>query len=341
MAGFDSWTPEKAKYDPSRVDWATLHEDLRGLLSTCECAPILVRLSWHDAGTFDRADGSGGARGAQRFPDGESKHGANAGLAVARGFLQPYQEKHPLVSHADLWALAATVAIEHAGGPWVPFRAGRTDIKTAAGCVADGRLPDAAQGASHLRTVFSRMGFGDAEIVALSGAHTLGRCHADRSGFSGPWTEHPLRFDNSYFSALVGCEWGLSSKPNSPDAPSKPQYRCASKPGLMMLPTDHALVTDAALRVHAERFAADPDAFAVAFTSGARAARPAPAGPPLPLTRHRRCRAAFVRLQENGHASLTPVPALEAARSQHLGHAAHKSRAAKGRLHGTPRDREG
>ena len=33
-----------------------------------------------------------------------------------------------------------------------------------------------------------RMGFNDQEIVALSGAHTLGRCHADRSGFVGPWT---------------------------------------------------------------------------------------------------------------------------------------------------------
>lgn len=33
-----------------------------------------------------------------------------------------------------------------------------------------------------------RMGFNDQEIVALCGAHTLGRCHDDRSGFVGPWT---------------------------------------------------------------------------------------------------------------------------------------------------------
>lgn len=32
------------------------------------------------------------------------------------------------------------------------------------------------------------MGFNDQEIVALNGAHTLGRCHSDRSGFLGPWT---------------------------------------------------------------------------------------------------------------------------------------------------------
>jgi len=40
-----------------------------------------------------------------------------------------------------------------------------------------GRLPDASQGAQHLRDVFYRMGFDDEAIVALSGAHTLGRCH--------------------------------------------------------------------------------------------------------------------------------------------------------------------
>ena len=49
----------------------------------------------------------------------------------------------------------------------------------------NGRLPDAAQGQKHVRDVFYRMGFNDQEIVALLGAHTIGRCHADRSGFVG------------------------------------------------------------------------------------------------------------------------------------------------------------
>lgn len=43
-----------------------------------------------------------------------------------------------------------------------------------------GRLPDADKGnpmatAQGLRDVFYRMGFNDREIVALSGAHALGR----------------------------------------------------------------------------------------------------------------------------------------------------------------------
>ena len=49
----------------------------------------------------------------------------------------------------------------------------------------NGRLPDAAQGENHVREVFYRMGFNDRDIVALCGAHALGRCHTDRSGFEG------------------------------------------------------------------------------------------------------------------------------------------------------------
>ena len=64
----------------------------------------------------------------------------------------------------------------------------------------DGRLPDAKQGHDHLRDIFYRMGFVDREIVALSGAHALGRAHPDRSGFDGPWTKEPLVFDNTYFT---------------------------------------------------------------------------------------------------------------------------------------------
>ena len=69
------------------------------------------------------------------------------------------------VGYADLWALAAITAIEWAGGPSVPFRAGRTDVKSSAECVAEGRLPDGDKGASHIRQVFNRMGFNDSESL--------------------------------------------------------------------------------------------------------------------------------------------------------------------------------
>lgn len=274
-----------ATYDVSAVDWKGLKADLALLAEECQCAPILVRLSWHDSGTFSAANSgephklSGGSSAAQRFPDGESQHPANAGLAVARGLVQPYKEKYPAVGYADLWALAAITAIEWAGGPSVPFRAGRADVKSSAECVANGRLPDGDKGASHLRTVFNRMGFNDSEIVALSGAHTLGACHASRSGFEGPWTDTPLRFDTRYFELLLECEWQPTKAPTT----GAPQMACPKHPSQMMLSTDVALVTDPKLAVHTKRFAADEAAFFSAFV------------------------AAFSKLQENSHAGLTSV----------------------------------
>ena len=54
--------------------------------------------------------------------------------------------------------------------------------------------------AEHLREIFYRMGFSDDEIVALAGAHTLGRCHTDRSGWDGPWTN-----GEGWVGGWVGC----------------------------------------------------------------------------------------------------------------------------------------
>ena len=51
------------------------------------------------------------------------------------------------------------------------------------------------------------MGFDDREIVTLSGAHALGRCHTDRSGYSGPWTFSPTVVTNDYFKLLLEEKW--------------------------------------------------------------------------------------------------------------------------------------
>ena len=53
--------------------------------------PVLVRLAWHAAGTYDKATNSGGSDGATMRFAPESDHGANAGLAVARTLLEPIQ----------------------------------------------------------------------------------------------------------------------------------------------------------------------------------------------------------------------------------------------------------
>mmetsp|Transcript_30786 Transcript_30786/g.45607 ORF Transcript_30786/g.45607 Transcript_30786/m.45607 type:complete len:402 (-) Transcript_30786:766-1971(-) len=222
--------------------------------------PMGVRLAWHSSGTFKKDDGSGGSNGATMRFEPESTDGANAGLGILRDILVPVRKKFPNVSVSDIWAMAGAAAVEHCGGPKVPLVLGRED-KGQGFCPENGRLPDASQGAQHLRDVFYRMGFNDQEIVALSGAHTLGRCHKTRSGFDGPWTEDPLKFDNTYFTNLLEKKW----QQREWDGPL--QYEDAETKSLMMLPTDIALTTDDSFKVWVEKYAQDADLFEKDFAA--------------------------------------------------------------------------
>ena len=209
--------------------------ELRAFIANKNCAPIMLRLAWHDAGTYDVNTKTGGPNGSIRTEE-EYSHGSNNGLKIAIDFCEEIKSKHPRITYADLYQLAGVVAVEVTGGPTVDFVPGRKDSTISP---KEGRLPNATKGAPHLRDIFYRMGLSDKDIVALSGGHTLGRAHADRSGFEGPWTKEPLKFDNSYFVELLKGE----------------------SEGLLKLPTDIALLDDPVFRPYVELYAKDEDAF--------------------------------------------------------------------------------
>ncbi|TKA59224.1 Cytochrome c peroxidase, mitochondrial [Friedmanniomyces simplex] len=220
--------------------------------------PVLLRLGWHSSGTYDNLTNTGGSNGAtMRFPP-EGDHGANAGLKAARDFLEPVKKSFPWITYSDLWTLGAICAIQEMGGPDIAWRPGRAD-RDVSYCSPDGRLPDASKGSDHLRGIFYRMGFNDQEIVALSGAHALGRCHTDRSGFEGPWTLSPITMTNDYFKLLIEEEWDWRNW-NGPR-----QYQDKTKT-LMMLPTDVALIKDEGFRSHVQRYAKDQGEFFADFS---------------------------------------------------------------------------
>jgi len=188
--------------------WAGVRKAVEELIAKdANYGPLFVRLAWHASGTYDKASGTGGSNGAtMRFPP-ECKHGANNGLNLARDALEPVKTANPDISYADLWTFAGAAAIEYMGGPHIPWTEGRSDKPDGTSCPAEGRLPDASKNAAHIRQIFYRMGFNDREIVALIGAHTLGFCHADRSGYVGPWTRDPYGFDNSFYQLLLSEPW--------------------------------------------------------------------------------------------------------------------------------------
>lgn len=256
-----------------------LVKDLDKLIKEENCGPIMIRLSWHDAGVYSTGKLTGGCpNAAMRFPDGgEGAFGANAGLDVAIGLLKPIADKYvnemKLLSHADLWTLAANIAIQAMSGPFIRTRFGRKDAASSADSVESqvGRLPDGDKGVDHLRDIFYPKGFSDKDIVALSGAHTVGSCHLDRSGFDGPWTQTPLMFDNSYFKDLLKKTY-VDEKTSA----GNPQFRDPST-GTIMLKSDIALLEDPAFKEYVEKYANDKQAYFDDFAS------------------------AWVRLQENGY----------------------------------------
>ncbi|KAL0726411.1 hypothetical protein Bca4012_022504 [Brassica carinata] len=133
-----------------------------------------------------------------------------------------------VVSCADIIAMAARDAVFWAGGPYYQIPNGRFDGKRSK--IEDTRnLPSPFLNASQLIQTFGQRGFSVRDVVALSGAHTLGvaRCSSfkDRlttpdstmdSSFAktlsktcsaGDNTEQPFDatrndFDNAYFNAL-------------------------------------------------------------------------------------------------------------------------------------------
>ena len=248
------------------VDYAAVRKAIAKLIEEDDTrGPLFVRLAWHASGTYSKHDKSGGSSGGLIRFTPEAGWGANVGLDKARGLLEGVKAKFPALSYADLFILSGVVAVEEMGGPQVPFRPGRKDHDSGKASPPDGRLPAADQGCpgktvKHVRDVFYRMGFSDREIVALLGAHSLGSCHADRSGYVNPWTNAPTTFSNEYFRELLENKWTIK-KWDGPVQYEDPTGK------LMMLPADMGLLFDKEFRKYVELYANDADLFAKDFAA--------------------------------------------------------------------------
>lgn len=92
------------------------------------------------------------------------------------------------MSWGDVVAVAGAVAVEATGGPRIDLQLGRENAS-----VQDprGALPSPAETVDELRKRFQPRGFDDRDLVALSGAHTLGKVTG-----AGPFVAEPNRFQN-------------------------------------------------------------------------------------------------------------------------------------------------
>ena len=172
------------------------------------------------------------------------------------------------VSLADLIQLAGAHAVAATGGPAIRVPLGRLDATSAD---PEGRLPPETLDGAAMRAHFAASGLSARELVALSGAHTIGG-----KGFGAP-----LAFDTAYYATLLARPWS--------DAAATPEARGMAEH--VGLPSDKALAEDAVALPWIKRYAGDEpaffDDFAAAYLKmGTLGARWAPGvTPPVPDSR--------------------------------------------------------
>jgi catalase-peroxidase len=208
----------------AKLDVEALKRDITEVLTTSQdwwpadfghYGGLMIRMSWHAAGTYRIIDGRGGAGdGGQRFAPLNSWPD-NANLDKARRLLWPVKQKYgQKVSWADLLVLGGNVALESMGFKTFGFGFGRvdtwepeeifwgpedawlgdaryasdTEMVPDVGATEMGLIyvnPEGPRGnanpleAAHfIRETFARMAMNDEETVALiAGGHTFGKTH--------------------------------------------------------------------------------------------------------------------------------------------------------------------
>ncbi len=200
-----------------------------------QLAPSILRLAFHDAFSYDPVRKVGGATGGIRFWRPETA--AEQSLLKALDWVRETKSRLPACGWGDFVALAGAVAVEITGGPIIELPMGRPEADTLS---PHERLPTAETTVDQLKEMFRDFGFSIREMVALSGAHTLGMARGM------PFTDDFLVFNSSYFRALLDPDFAHSAA---------------------ALKTDSALVEDIECRRYVQEFAFDEDRFFIDFAA--------------------------------------------------------------------------
>ncbi|KAK7377665.1 hypothetical protein VNO80_03094 [Phaseolus coccineus] len=185
-----------------------------------------------------------------------------------------------VVSCADILALATRDVISLLGGPSFKVELGRRDGLTSKASRVEGNLPKANFNLDQLTALFQKHGLTQTDMIALSGAHTVGFSHCDQFAnrlysFSSSNPVDPT-LDATYAQTLMaGCPRNpdptvaIELDPQTPAAFDNIYYQNLVS-GKGLLTSDQVLFSDAASQPTVVRFANNAADFNEAFVAAIR-----------------------------------------------------------------------
>ncbi|KAA8545904.1 hypothetical protein F0562_020645 [Nyssa sinensis] len=254
--------------------WAAFQKDTR-------IAASLLRLHFHDC-FVNGCDGSVLLDDTKHFK-GEKNALPNRnsvrGFDVIDNIKSDIERACPLsVSCADILTLAAREAVYLSGGPYWPVSLGRRDGLTASQKAANEHLPSPFEPLQNITSKFAANGLDLKDVVALSGAHTIGyaQCFTFKRrlyNFKGSGKPDPT-LDSSLLSSMQNTCPNVDGS-NSKLAPldSQTTYRfdnlyyknLVQNTGL--LESDQALVGDPKTADMVNSYSMDPFLFSKDFAA--------------------------------------------------------------------------
>lgn len=181
-----------------------------------------------------------------------------------------------VVSCADILAVATRDLVTMVGGPFYKVPLGRRDGLVSRANRVEGNLPRPTMSISQIISIFAVRGFSVQEMVALSGAHTIGFSHCkefssgiynySRSSQSNP--SYNPRFAEGLRKACSDYQknptLSVFNDIMTPNKFDNMYYQNLPK-GLGLLATDHTMATDPRTRQFTDLYAKNQSAFFEAF----------------------------------------------------------------------------
>ncbi|KAE8707453.1 Peroxidase 16 [Hibiscus syriacus] len=245
-------------------------------------APATLRLFFHDC--FVRGCdasillASANGKAEKDHPDDVSLAGDGFDTVIqAKAAVDSNPQCRNKVSCADILALATREVVQLTGGPFYTVELGRRDGRISTIASVQRQLPQPSFNLDQLNTMFARHGLSQTDMIALSGAHTLGFAHCAKFSkriynFS-PRSRVDPTLNFQYAMQLrqmcpinVDPRIAINMDPNTPRTFDNVYYKNLQQ-GMGLFTSDQVLFTDLRSRNTVNLFASRNTAFNQAFVA--------------------------------------------------------------------------